>query len=160
LYGVELPEFCSHANWHSWKTARKIGEIVVRGGDCRELATWESAVEAAGQSAATTATRLPLAFAEYDATFGQIVWRELDADAVSRHDADEVLPHPAGNVGHHNVPAFNLHAEPRIGEGLCDDTLDFQRFFFLFFHEQPGIRRQVGSGGDRPATPLGKPLQS
>lgn len=75
-----------------------------------------------------------LALAEDDPALGQIVGRELHADAVARDDADEVLAHPAGDVGHHDVPAFNLHAKSRIGESLRHHALNLQSFFFLFFH--------------------------
>ena len=78
-------------------------------------------------------TGLPLA--KYDSTLGQVVRREFHADAIARDDADEVLPHPAGNVRHDKVAAFNLDAESRVGEGLGDDALDFKSFFFLFFHK-------------------------
>jgi hypothetical protein len=35
------------------------------------------------------------------------------------------------------VSAFDLHAKPRVGEGLCHHSLDFQSFFFLIRHTQP-----------------------
>ena len=75
-----------------------------------------------------------LAFAKDDAAFGQIVRGELDPDAVARHDADEMLAHPAGDVGHDDMSALDLDAKPRVGQGLRHDALDLKCFFFLLFH--------------------------
>src|SRR5687767_7262711 len=71
-----------------------------------------------------------------DAALRKIVRRKFDADSVPRYNADEMFSHAARNMGHDNVSAFDLHAKPRVGEGLSDRTLDFQSFFFLFRHTQ------------------------
>ena len=63
----------------------------------------------------TRSTGLPLPIG--DATLGQVVRRKLDADLVPRHNADEVLPHPSGHVGHHGVAALQLHPETRCWPG-------------------------------------------
>ena len=65
-----------------------------------------------------------LAFAVNDAAFCQIVWREFDPHPVARHDADKVLAHPTGNVGHYDVSTFDLNAKSSIGQGLRDRALD------------------------------------
>ena len=75
-----------------------------------------------------------LAFAEGDAALGQVVRRELDADLVARDDADEVLPHTAGDVSGDLMAPLDLDAEPRIRERLSDDPFNLQSFFFLFRH--------------------------
>ena len=75
------------------------------------------------------ATGLPLA--ESDTTLGQVVGREFDTDLVAGHDTDEILPHPAGNVGNDLVAAVQLHAKPRVGQGFGDDALDLDCFFFI-----------------------------
>ena len=76
-----------------------------------------------------------LAFAIDDSALRQIVRRELDANSIARHDADKVLPHPSGDVGHDNVSTFDFHAETRIREGLRHRALDFKCFFLLIRHK-------------------------
>ena len=78
--------------------------------------------------------RQSLAFAVDNPTFGQIVGREFDSDPVTGHDSDKVLPHPASDVGHDEMPAFNFHAKTRIRKSLNDHALHFECFFFLFCH--------------------------
>ena len=92
----------SFAAGESWEQARKMRGIVAH----------------VVQKHTSPATRLKaaiLALAKHDSTFGQVVRRELHADAVARDDADKMLPHPAGNMRHDEVAAFNLHAESRVG---------------------------------------------
>ena len=75
-----------------------------------------------------------LPFAERDAAFGEVVGGEFNADLVARDDANKVLPHPAGHMGHDFVSPFDLHFEARIGQGLCYSPLDLERFFLRFRH--------------------------
>ena len=55
---------------------------------------------------------LPLA--ERDAALGEIVWREFDPDFIAGDNADEMLTHPAGDVGGHNVPPLDFNAKSSI----------------------------------------------
>ena len=89
-----------------------------------------------------------LAFAVDDPALGQIVRREFDANSIARHDADEVLTHSSRDVGHDNVSTFDLHAEPRVREGLGNGTLDLKSFFLLFRH------KKLAWGIDRGDCPL------
>ena len=75
--------------------------------------------------------RRGLALAVCDAALGEIIGRKLDSHAVARHDADEVLSHPTGNVSHHFGAGLKLDTEPRVGECLGDGAFDFEGFFFL-----------------------------
>ena len=133
-----MPVFHSCAKRVSWKLARKKADSL------SGVAIWST-------SQATRPSSKPdLAFAKHDATFGQVVGGEFHADAVAGDDADEVLAHPARDMCHHEVAAFNLHAKPRVGEGLRHDALDFECFFFLLFHRgnQPHFP-VVSVGGGR-----------
>src|SRR6186713_1178890 len=53
-----------------------------------------------------------------DPAAGQVVRRQLDADAVTRQDPDEVHPQLAADVGEHPVAILQLHREHRVGERL------------------------------------------
>ena len=72
-----------------------------------------------------------LAFAVSDATFGQIVRRQLDTHLVTGHDSDEVLAHPARHVRHHFISGFQLNPKTSIRKCLCDSTFDFEGLFFV-----------------------------
>ena len=48
---------------------------------------------------------------EGDATFGQIVWRQLQRDLVASQDADVVLAHLAGGVSDQGVAVVQGHTE-------------------------------------------------
>jgi hypothetical protein len=72
-----------------------------------------------------------LAFPIDNPTFGQIIGRQFDTNAVARHDADEVFAHPASHVRQHVMAAFNLNAKSRVGESLHHDALDFERWFLF-----------------------------
>ena len=56
-----------------------------------------------------------------DAGFVEVVGRHFDFDAVSDGQADESLPHLAGNVSEHHVAVVQLDAE----HGSCQDCFDF-----------------------------------
>src|ERR671928_114062 len=62
-----------------------------------------------------------------DAPAGQVVWRQLDPDAVPRQDADEVHPQLPGDVGQDTVPVVQLDREHRVGQRFDDRTLDLDR---------------------------------
>src|SRR6478736_3729239 len=62
-----------------------------------------------------------------DATAGQVVRRQLDADAVTGQDPDEVHPQLAADVGEHPVTILQLDREHGVRERLDDRYLDFDR---------------------------------
>src|SRR5690606_25404359 len=57
-----------------------------------------------------------------DTPLGQVVRRHLDVDAVAGEDADEELPHLAGEEAEDGVTVVELDAELGVGEGLGDDA--------------------------------------
>src|SRR4029453_769856 len=100
-------------------------------GSCRSMRRggWARSASARfGRLWSDFAAVLPLAID--DPALGQIVGRKLDVDLVARNDADEVLTHLARDMGHHFAAGVELHAETRIGEGLCDRAANDERFFF------------------------------
>jgi hypothetical protein len=50
-----------------------------------------------------------------DAAASQVVWRQLDADAVTGQDPDEVHPQLAADVGEHPVAILQLDREHGVG---------------------------------------------
>src|SRR5215212_7207267 len=62
-----------------------------------------------------------------DPTAGQVVGRELNPDAVSRQDPDEIHPKLSGNVGQHPVAVLKLDSEHRVRKGFDDRSFDFDR---------------------------------
>jgi hypothetical protein len=62
-----------------------------------------------------------------DPTAGQVVWRELDPDAVPGQDPDEVHPQLARDVGQDPVAVFKLDCEHRIRERFDNRSLDLDR---------------------------------
>src|SRR6478736_2898080 len=50
-----------------------------------------------------------------DPAAGQVVWRQLDADAVTGQDADEVHAQLAADVGEHPVAILQLDREHGVG---------------------------------------------
>src|ERR1700730_11256517 len=74
-----------------------------------------------------------VAVAVDDPAPSEVVGRELDPDAVTRSDPDEVTAHPARRVGDQLVPVLELHLEHRVGQrlgygGVHDDGFLFGGF--------------------------------
>ena len=67
---------------------------------------------------------------ECDPRLAEVVGRHLYVDAVADADADEVLPHLAGDMGEHLVAVGQSHAEHGAGKHLRDGTRNFDWFFF------------------------------
>lgn len=95
---------------------------------------------------------LPLAVG--NSTFGQIVGRKFDANAVAGNNTYEVLAHPASYVCGDKVSTFDFHTKPRIRQGLSHGALHFKGFFFLLRHIRlcppgfsRGLRRVMGRIG-------------
>ena len=59
-----------------------------------------------------------------DATPGEVIGRELDADGVTGKDADEVLAQLPGDVSEHLVPVLQAHLEHRVREGKDHFSFD------------------------------------
>lgn len=72
-----------------------------------------------------------LTFAEGDAAFGEVVGREGDFDFVAGDDTDKVFTHPSRHVSGDNVSPFELHVETGVGQGLGDDPVHLECFFFF-----------------------------
>src|SRR3990172_5149487 len=74
--------------------------------------------------------RVELSSAEGDATFRQIVGRQLYRYAVAGEYANVVLAHLAGNVGGHDVAVIQLDAKQRVVWRFGNRSLHFNVFFF------------------------------
>jgi hypothetical protein len=70
---------------------------------------------------------LDLAEAVGDTAAGQIIWGELDDDAVSGQDADEVLAHLAGQVTEYGMTVLELNGEHRVRQRGDDASVDRDR---------------------------------
>src|SRR3954462_5805724 len=62
----------------------------------------------------------------------QVVWRDLDPDAIAREDADAKPPHLAGHVAQDLVAIVELHPEHGVRERLDDLAFELD----LLFHRQ------------------------
>jgi len=60
----------------------------------------------------------------------QVVRTQLNGYAVTRQNSDEVLAHPARDVGQHFVVRLKLHLEHGVGQRLNDSCHDLNRVFF------------------------------
>ena len=81
----------------------------------------------------------------------QVVWRDLDPDAIAREDPDAKPPHLAGYVAQDLVAVVELHPEHRIRERLDDLTFELD---LLFLRQIQMIRTFVAWGplGDSPSS--------
>ena len=100
-----------------------------------------------------------LAFAVNDSAFGQIVRRQFDPNPVARHDADKMLAHPTGNVGHNDVSTLDLNAKSSIGQGLRHSALDLKCFFLLFCHTRLCPMNEMGQPAIVEPAPVRSPLR-
>src|SRR3954462_7388559 len=73
----------------------------------------------------------------------QVVWRDLDPDAIAREDADAKPPHLAGHVAQDLVAIVQLHPEHRIRERLDDLAFELD---LLFLRQIQMIRTFVACG--------------
>ena len=71
----------------------------------------------------------------HDACFREVVRRHLYIDTIARDDANEKLPHFAGEETEHFVSVLKLYSKLRVREGFCDDASLF--YGFLFGHVVP-----------------------
>src|SRR5262245_51273570 len=62
-----------------------------------------------------------------DPAAGEVVGRQLDPDAVTRQDPDEVHPELAADVGKDAVAVLKLDGEHRVGERLDNRPFHFDR---------------------------------
>ncbi len=68
--------------------------------------------------------------AEGDPRLAQIVGRHGHVHTVTDADADEILPHLAGDVRQHFVAVGQCHAKHRAGQHLCHRPGQLDWFFF------------------------------
>ena len=83
-----------------------------------------------------------------DPAAGQVVGRQLDADAVAGQDPDEVHPELAADVGQDAMAVLQLDREHGVRQRLDDRALDFDRI--LLGHRLlvlPFLTRSVGPDG-------------
>ena len=59
----------------------------------------------------------------------QIIRAKLHRHAIARQDADEVLAHPARDMGQDLVVVLELHLEHSVGQRLGDRCHDLNRVF-------------------------------
>src|SRR5277367_6501769 len=59
----------------------------------------------------------------------EVVWTELNRDAVAGEDADEVFAHAPGDVSKGLMLVFKLDLEHRVWQGLDDDCHHFNCIF-------------------------------
>jgi hypothetical protein len=78
-----------------------------------------------------------LFIAVHDATTGQIVWAELNRDAVAGEDADKILPHAAGDVREDLVLVLKLNLKHGIRQGLNDRGHYFNCVFLRHPYPNP-----------------------
>jgi hypothetical protein len=71
-----------------------------------------------------------LTLTEDDSATIQIVGGNFDRNAVSRDDADEVLPHLAGDVRQHFMSVVQRDTKLRVRQRLADGTFNFDGLFF------------------------------
>src|SRR5665213_3506020 len=97
----------------------------------------------AGESALTEnpqprTDNLFLLVAVNDAPAVQVVRTQLDGDAVSGKDADEVFAHATGDVREDLMLVLELDLEQRVGQDLGDHCHDFNSIF---------LRQTISSNG-------------
>src|SRR6187401_1550458 len=74
--------------------------------------------------------RKPSSHPVRDATPGEVIGTELDADGVTGQDADEVLAQLSGDVREHLVPVLQSHLEHRVRQGEDHLALDLDGILF------------------------------
>ena len=70
-----------------------------------------------------------------DAAAGEVVGRQLDANAVAGEDADVVHPHLPRDMAQHFVPVVELHPEHSVRKGL-DDGAYYLNYVVFFSHKK------------------------
>ena len=71
---------------------------------------------------------------EIDASFGQVVDRQFEADAIARKDADMVSTHATRGVRPDYRAVFECDAKSAIGQYFVHHTVEFEQFFFCQIH--------------------------
>ena len=82
------------------------------------------------KSSNTCLKKARLFAAIYDTTFGKVVRRQLDGYIVAGKDSNIVFTHLSRYMGCYNVPILELDSKSRVWQGLGDDTLHLNGFFF------------------------------
>src|SRR4051812_32039566 len=111
----------------------------------RAIATPGAAVSSLTRRAARAGVLL---VAGDDATPGEVVGRQLDADAIAREHADAESAHLAGEVREHLMTHVELHAEVQVLERL--DDLALQLHLLFDSHGHLLAFKFAGDGGPAP----------
>jgi len=69
--------------------------------------------------------------AEFDPCLVEVVRRHFHFDTIAHADADEILPHFAGDMSEHFVPVGKLDPEHGAWKDLAYRPFEFNRFFFV-----------------------------
>ena len=72
-----------------------------------------------------------------DATALQVVWRELNLNAITGEYADVMHAHLSGNMGQHLVPVFELDPKHCVRQRLYNCPLEDNRVFFWLGQKYP-----------------------
>src|SRR6266550_894918 len=83
-----------------------------------------------GQSPVTSCAARRPSSSVRDPAARQVVLGQLDSDAVTGQDPDEVHPQLAADVGEHPVAILQLDCEHRVGQRFDDRTFHFDRISF------------------------------
>ncbi len=75
-----------------------------------------------------------LTFAVRDSALTKIVRRQLNRNAVTWHDADEMLPHLAGNVSYNLMAIFEFDSKLSTRKGLNYRPCQLDHFL-IFGHK-------------------------
>src|SRR5438105_4463966 len=93
---------------------------------------------AGGSPRALLAGSLDLVAKHYSAA-RQVVWRDLDRDAVPLKHADSKAPHVAAEGRQDRVAVGQLDTERRVGEDFSDLSLELDWFFFRHRSGKPTV---------------------
>src|SRR3981081_2877044 len=84
-----------------------------------------------GRTRGPPAAYRSIAVAVDDPAARQVIWRELDAYAVTRRDAYEVAPHASCRVGDELVAVLELDLEHGVRQRLRNDGVHDHRRLFV-----------------------------
>jgi glycosyltransferase involved in cell wall biosynthesis len=84
-------------------------------------------VRTASRRAVKSASAVPVD----DPSPGQVVWRKLHGDSVSREDSDVMLSHPSGDVAEDAVTVVQIDPKHGVGKGLGHRSFHLEGCFLL-----------------------------
>jgi len=116
-----------------------------RGCTEKKVAVWEPSTRFA-HGGTGGSRRAGFEMAKSDAALGQVVRRQLQRHVITRQNANVVLAHFSGGVGHHLMAVFQNHSESGIGQDLFDLALHLDQFFL---GQWGSFQAEVGTGAPR-----------